>query len=64
MKFGQDNNGVAVCMFQQSSASTAESMNAAHRRVRDRTLALIETFSKEVCCLFNYFVLLLDFMSL
>ncbi len=36
VKFGLD-QGVEVCMFQQSSASTAESMNAAHKGVRDRT---------------------------
>ncbi len=34
VKFGLD-HGVEVCMFQRSSASTAESMNAAHKGVRD-----------------------------
>ena len=36
MQFGLD-NGVEVCMFQLSSASTAESMNVVHKGVRDRT---------------------------
>ena len=36
VKFGLDYR-VEVCMFQHSSASTAESMNAAHKGVRDRT---------------------------
>ena len=34
--FGLD-QGVEAYMFQRSSASTAESMNAAHKGVRDRT---------------------------
>jgi hypothetical protein len=36
VKFGLD-QGVEVCMFQRSSASTAESMNAAHKSVIDQT---------------------------
>jgi len=36
VQFGLD-QGAEVCMFQRSSASTAESMNAAHKGVRDRT---------------------------
>ena len=34
VQFGLD-QGAEVCMFQRSSASTAESMNAAHKGVRD-----------------------------
>ena len=33
MQFGLD-QGAEVCMFQRSLASTAESMNAAHKGVR------------------------------
>ena len=36
VQFGLD-QGAEVCMFQRSLASTAESMNAAHKGVRDRT---------------------------